>query len=163
MATSTEVAIATTTLGSAASTITFSSIPSTYTDLRLVLTGAVAGNDVYFRFNGDTATNYSATYLGGNGTSAYSGSQTNFASSYAGSLNTSTPSMITLDTFSYAGSTYKTTLTTGSQDNNGSGGTIRIAALWRSTSAITSLSLIGGTGASNNFTVGTTATLYGIL
>jgi hypothetical protein len=39
---STEVAIATTTLGSAASTITFSSISGSYTDLRLVLVGNTA-------------------------------------------------------------------------------------------------------------------------
>ena len=56
--------IATTTLGSAASSITFSSIPATYTDLRLVLvhTPSASTGNAQMQFNSDTATNYSYTY-----------------------------------------------------------------------------------------------------
>jgi hypothetical protein len=52
---STEVAIATTKLGSAASTITFESIPGTYNDLRLVFTSktSIGAESGYFRFNSD--------------------------------------------------------------------------------------------------------------
>ena len=66
--------IATTTLGSAAASYTFSSIPSTYTDLILIASGLVSTNgyDFDIRVNGDTATNYSYTALGGNGSSAAS-------------------------------------------------------------------------------------------
>ncbi len=70
---STEVAIATTTLSSAASTITFSTISGSYTDLRVVLTGkAVSGGVIYpaARFNSDTGTNYSNIFLVGIGSSA---------------------------------------------------------------------------------------------
>jgi hypothetical protein len=71
-------AIATQTLGSAAASVTFSSIPSTYTDLVLVCnfetsSNAIAG--VYIQFNGDTSTNYSSTNLIGNGSTAESSRQ----------------------------------------------------------------------------------------
>ena len=75
--------IQTTTLGSAAASYTFSSIPSTYTDLKLVITGTSVGAyaDIDLRFNSDTATNYSWTALAGNGTAA---------SSYRASTQTAT-------------------------------------------------------------------------
>ena len=165
--TSTEIAIATTTLGSAASTITFSSIPSTYTDLRLVLTGynATTGNAWAMQYNADTATNYSFTQLNGSGTAAGSGRTTTTARIYIGDINlnnsNSVPGLATIDIFSYAGSTNKTALSTFSGDLNGSGNVFTYVSLWRSTSAINSIKLFNDAGA--NFAAGTTATLYGIL
>ena len=149
--------IATTTLGSSASSITFSSISSAYTDLRLVVTILTTGN-TNLQFNGDTATNYSVTALTGDGTSASSSSVTSKTSMWGqqGALNN--PSLWTVDIFNYTGSTFKTCLITTSADGNGSGYTEREVGLWRSTSAITSLSFSGGT-----YNAGTTATLYGIL
>ena len=160
---STEVAIATQTLGSAASSITFSSIPSTYTDLRLVMVCTTSAVGVVrIQFNGDTATNYSETSLAGNGATARSGSSVNKTyidiDNLAGNTSATIPELYTIDVFSYAGSTYKTVLNTSSEDNNGSGTLTRQVGLWRSTSAITSIALIGST-----FSIGTTATLYGIL
>ena len=156
--------IATTTLGSAALSITFSSIPATYTDLRVVLVGGSvdAGVNLQFQVNGDTATNYSVTYLWGNGSTANSSRLSNRSYGY-GSFDSSTtiPALLTYDFFSYAGSTFKTVLATASLDKNGSGNTYRSVNLWRSTSAITSIALISGNGGSNWLT-GTTATLYGI-
>ena len=70
--------------------------------------------------------------------------------------------MLTIDIFSYAGSTYKTLLTTSSTDKNTTGGIGRIISLWRSTSAITSITITDG-GAGFGWAVGTTATIYGIL
>jgi hypothetical protein len=67
--------IATTTLGSAASSITFSSIPATYTDLRLSVTTADAGATATYlalQFNSDTGANYSRTRITGNGSTATS-------------------------------------------------------------------------------------------
>lgn len=157
--------IATTTLGSAASTITFSSIPNTYTDLRIVLVGTSdatgAGQAVLMRFNSDTATNYSATRLSGNGSAASSARWTNIASIYCSidGLSTTIPTLQMIDIFSYAGSTYKTALISNNEDKNGSGYVEARVGLWRSTSAITSVSLLIGSG---NFATGTVATLYGI-
>lgn len=162
--TSTEVAIATTTL-TGSGLVTFSSIPSTYTDLRLVFTniGSANGQATYLRFNSDSGTNYSYTDLYSNGTVAGTVNNvnlTNIPISYAGT-STTIPRLYTYDIFSYAGSTNKTSLITVSDNNNNSGFTARIVGLWRSTSAINSISLyLSGSG---TYAAGTTATLYGIL
>ena len=85
--------IATTTLGSAVNSFTFSSIPNTYTDLVLVVVVPTAASSGTFglRFNSDTASNYSHTTLSGNGSSAVS---------YAGDTQTS---FIAGDMFSTSG------------------------------------------------------------
>lgn len=161
--TSTEVAIATTTLGSAATSINFTGIPNTYTDLRVVLNlKSASGVVVYLRFNSDSANNYSRTYLYGRGTSAASarGTSQPFSAISDDGVGT-TPHLYTLDVFSYAGSTNKTWLSTANEDNNGSGSMAVYVGLWRSTSAITEINFI--TNSANTFDAGCTATLYGIL
>jgi hypothetical protein len=150
--------IATTTLGTATSSFTFSSIPATYTDLRLVI-GWVSGTNPRIRFNSDTATNYSQTAMYGDGTAAtFAQTNQNGLNIYAYGVSTEPP-FYTLDLFSYTGSTNKTCLVTGSEDKNGSGSVYRSVGLWRGTAAVTSLTVFG----SGNFSVGTNATLYGIL
>jgi hypothetical protein len=162
---STEVAIATTTLGSAAADITFSSISSSYTDLRLVIVGKATGSGsvVRLRFNSDTGSNYSNTFLYGDGAGAASSRSTSqtFANlSFGADFRSSQPGMITTDIFSYAGSTNKTLLSNECLDLNG-GGTINPSvSLWRSTSAISTINLSLSV---DNWAIGTTATLYGIL
>jgi hypothetical protein len=161
--------IATTTLGTATNIITFSSIPSTYTDIRLVFVtnNTRTGGGAYsLIINGDSGANYSQTTLDGNGSSS---SSTRLASvnqvdgwnDQFGSNNTNMRLLATYDFLSYAGSTNKTCLVTGSYDYNGSGKVLRYVNLWRNTAAITSLTL-NAIFASTNFAVGTTATLYGI-
>ena len=58
--------------GTTTNLITFSSIPSTFTDLVLIDNGKFSASDNSYAmtFNGDTASNYSYTYLLGSGTSA---------------------------------------------------------------------------------------------
>jgi hypothetical protein len=159
--------LATTTLGTAQSSITFSAISGSYTDLRLTVfvpTVNTNGVQAYFRFNGVTTTSYSQTNLAGDGSTATSGRTSNEDWIYAGQnssgATTTLPNFYTLDLFSYAGSTNKTGLITQSADLNGSGYVARRVCLFRSTSAITSI-LISTSGA-NTFGIGTTATLYGI-
>ena len=154
--------IATNTLGSAATSITFSSIPATYTDLRLVFVGTVSSaTDAKIRLNSDTGSNYSTTALYGTGSAAGStyGAASFFNASFGGVLSTTVPSLITADLFSYAGSTNKTALTEQSSDYNGTGAVTRAVSLWRNTAAITSVQIYVSAG---NFNIGTTATLYGI-
>lgn len=158
--------IATTTLGSAAITITFSSVPSTYTDLVLILVASASTNSrtVWLRFNSDSGTNYSTTQLYGSGTAAGSDSTNNFSAiNIAGAANMSStiPHLYNINIFSYGGSTNKTILSTKSGDNNGSGYVATNVGLWRNTSSITSITLQCGNGV-DTFNVGTTATLYGI-
>jgi hypothetical protein len=157
--------IATTTLGTAAATIAFTSIPSTYTDLRLTLVGTCTSTATFGNFiiNSTSSGNlYSYTVLNGDGSSAASGrgtSANNMPLGFNYQFSTTIPSFNTVDLFSYAGSTNKTVLVTNSADNNGSGLTESMVGLFRSTSAITALTLrIGGV----NWAIGTTATLYGI-
>lgn len=163
---STEVALATTTLGSSASTITLSSIPNTYTDLRVVFSNiktTPSQGTIVLRFNSDTANNYSRTNISGDGSSATSAEFSNVSWIHTNGGNTSTtvPGMLTLDIFSYAGSNNKTVLAAASFDRNGSGDTTYVVGMWRSSSAITSLTIQINTG--DSFASGTTATIYGIL
>jgi hypothetical protein len=67
---------------------------------------------------------------------------------------------LTLDLFSYAGSTFKTALITQSNDRNGSGSVEQTVALYRSTTAISRIDLNSG---APYFNTGTIATIYGIL
>ena len=155
--------IATTTLGSAATTITFSSIPTTYTDLRLVLVATAVTNNsnLYFNCNNDSSSLYSYTSLTGNGTAAASSRETDqveFRTTMVGGISSTIPSMTTLDLFSYRGSTFKTALMEFTADYNGSGTTARYVGLYRSTSAITSVKISSIAGLKTD----TTATLYGI-
>ena len=156
--------IATTTLGSAAATISFTSIGATYTDIRIILVGSheTTATTLRMQVNTDTGTNYSYTELAGDGATATSsrGSTSSRINCGNANFNNTLPSLITADWFSYAGSTNKTCLVTTSQDRNGSGVVYRTVGLWRSTAAITSVQLFPATG---NFATGTTATLYGIL
>jgi len=159
--------IATTTLGTAASTITLSSVPATYTDLRLVVNVIPSTTFVgfYLGFNGVASATYSTTRLYGNGSTITSSRDTTGTGySYIlvtdGYPPTSNPYLITADVFSYAGSTQKTVLSSSDADGNGSGRLNRSVSKWNSTAAISQINLSTTSG---NFSIGTTATLYGIL
>lgn len=151
--------IATLTFNGTAIEGSFTSIPSSYTDLRLVFVGTSSGTQsMNLQFNGDTGTNYSRTAITGDGSSVSSSRNTSIARIIVGQTQT-TPELITADIFNYAGSTNKTLLAESSRDLNGSGAVNRLVALWRNTAAITSIRLF--TVDVNNITG--TATLYGIL
>lgn len=158
---STYTPIATQTLGSTATSVTFSSIPSTYTDLVLVSNAATTTSTTQgygLQFNSDTGTNYSKTYLYGDGTSAVSGrasNQTNISVSNFGP--SATPNTTIAQIQNYANTTtYKTVISRG-----GAAGNLVIAyvGLWRSTAAISSMTLVID---SSTFTAGSVFTLYGI-
>lgn len=162
---STYDSIATTTLSSANNTITFSSIPSTYTDLRLVLVaqGTTGGSPIYITYNSTVGgTAYSQTDLYGTGAAAGAQTLTSGSQIQVGNvsgLSNTVPNMYTVDVFSYAGSAFKTCLAITSEDKNGSGAVAGTMGLWQSTAAINSIKLVyQGT----SFAAGTTAALYGI-
>jgi hypothetical protein len=154
--------IATTTLGSSNTTVTFSSIPSTYTDLRVVVQYTLANgsnNQMLMRFNSDTATNYSRTYMEGSGTSATSGrgsSEDSAFITYASSNTQITTSLIDVMNYSNA-TTHKTAL---SRLSNTTLTDARVY-LWRKTpEAINTITFSVYLGSS--FATGSTFTLYGI-
>jgi len=159
---STHTPIATQTLASAASSVTFSSIPQGYTDLVLIANRLSSSLDnLSMQFNGDTGSNYSFTVLYGTGSTAGSARSSNtnnpYLDYYAASESTFAAPVI-LNIQNYANSTtYKTTLARGSNASRGVDATVM---LWRSTSAITSILLKCHDG--SNFTSGSTFSLYGI-
>lgn len=155
--------LARTTLSSAAASVTFSSIPSTYTDLILVVNATSnTGANSWIRCNGDTGTNYSYTALFGTGSVAGSARDSNKAEGllmdYYGSPSSTQPNTIIVQFNNYANTTtYKTSI---SRANRADSGTDAIVSLWRNTAAITSLTLRFTTA---TYSPGSTFTLYGIL
>jgi len=142
--------IATTTVGAGgASTVTFSSIPSTYTHLQiraLTRDSRVATNsDATIRFNGDTAANYNAHNFSADGTTIYAGAYVSSTNINIGNQpGSSATSNIfggsVIDILDYANTNkFKTVRCITSYDTNG-GGWVNIGSgTWRSTSAITSI------------------------
>jgi hypothetical protein len=158
----TYVAIAEQTLGSAAASVTFSSIPGTYTDLILVcsLGASNAAQDFKIQFNGDTATNYSVTLMRGTGASAISNRESNIAYiylDYTGVTQNVVQSQYNVNIMNYANTTtYKTIL---SRRSDVGYSTEAGVGLWRNTAAITSI-VVGMTA--GNLITGSTFSLYGI-
>lgn len=155
-------AIATST-PSGVSTITFSSIPSTYDDLFVVTYGfsTTASSTLRMRVNSDTGTNYSDTSLVGDGDSATSSRSTSAAHLFCSGLRTATPAISNVHINNYANtSNYKTTIIRNSFDENGAGQTRLHVGLWRSTSAVSSITIYDAN--SYNFGAGTVFALYGI-
>lgn len=148
-------------------TVTFSSIPQGYTDLKLVgsMTNPTGGN-IYFRLN-STTTGYSERFIYGNGSAAASGtnSLTGFAPQFSGdsvayTANTFGNGEIYIP--NYTSSNYKSISVDSLIENNGTTGWQMLwAGLWSNTAAITNIALTpygGGAFSSNS-----TFTLYGVL
>ena len=141
--TSSYESIATVSVGSGgASTVSFTSIPSTYKHLQVratVATWATGGNSDFMRINSDSGSNYTWHYLGGNGSSAFAGAATSQTGvpSYIG---TPTPSPRIYDILDYANtSKYKTVRSLIGGDSNGAGSIYLQSSLWLNTAAINSL------------------------
>lgn len=163
--------IATTTVGAGgASTITFSSIPSTYKHLQIrssvLLTSA---NNIKMQVNGDTASNYSSHSLTGGGTggtTVSSGSLLStfmYAGFYAGGISNA-PQAAVIDILDYKDTNkYKTIRVLEGSGSNGNGLYGDYVGLWsgnwRSTSAITSITLYPTSGL---FDINCRIALYGI-
>jgi hypothetical protein len=165
MATNTYVALDKKTIsGSTTNQVSFTSIPSTYTDLFFVVSGSLvtAANDLIVFFNNENSgTNYSATYLTGNGTTAtsskYSNRQNIPLSYVSGISDTQGSYFVNVQNYSNS-TTYKTML---GRVSNSVYGIEQSVGLWRSTSVINQVDfLVGGT--TRYFAAGTTISLYGI-
>lgn len=152
---STYTPIATTTLGSNAGSVTFSSIPSTYTDIIAVCNIKLSsGSTIYTQVNGDNGNNYSKTSLEGENGVASSSRNSNINSplfGYSGSTTAVGNTIINYQNYANT-TTYKTFIGRGNYTDY----VVASVALWRNTAAITSI-LIGG-----SFATGSTFTLYGV-
>lgn len=154
---STYTPIATQTLGASATTITLSSIPSTYTDIILVLRGVYNTNNyINMKLNNDGTSTYSMTYLRGDGSSATSGRASN--ASYGIGFTAGNPDNAIFQLMNYSNTTTNKTVLIRT---NAAGSEVRATVgLWRSTSAINRIDLIHDSA--NGFASGTMVTLYGI-
>lgn len=157
---STYTPIATYTATGTPASYTFSSIPSTYTDLVLIGSAArgITGSgsaDYNVTFNGDTGSNYSVTLLYESPASTRSSNRANLNWMGAVGDGNNLPSI--LHFMNYANTTtYKTAL---GRWGSASDGIVRASVgLWRSTSAINSITITPPNGIAN----GSTFTLYGI-
>lgn len=159
--------IATTTLGSSAASYTFSSIPSTYTDLILISQVQQASGPyaMVYQLNGDTGSNYSSTTLWGNGSSSGSFRQVSetylFAGYYSAPPTTAQGGNATYITqfMSYTNTSVKrSAISRGSSFANG---VEEAALLWNNTAAINSIT-IKPSLTLGSFNTGCTFTLYGI-
>lgn len=160
----TYTAIATSTLGSAASSVTFSSIPATYTDLVLVSNfGTTAAGEVSgLRLNTDTATNYSTTSIygsSGQGVIAFKRSNDTVMNygNWTGTTTGLNESNCIYHIMNYSNTTtYKTAI---GRSNNAPAQTEITIGLWRNTAAVTSVTFLVST---TTLKAGATVTLYGI-
>jgi hypothetical protein len=169
---STMTPIATQTLTAVATSITFSSIPSNYTDLMLVANAvtATAGTNIMFRANSASgASSYYYTLVVGTGSSASSGSQGSYTTAglcgyWTSGTSASEPNHFRLHFINYANTTTYKPFISRYENASATYGEVGLAVgSYRSTSAISSIQVYAGTSApSVNFNVGATFTLYGI-
>jgi len=143
--------IATVSVGSGgSSSIDFTSIPSTYTHLqiRAIYRTSGAGFNPFYRFNSDTNTNYSRHLMYADGSAVYSEGFAN-SSAIVGTVVTSASSTFNatvVDILDYKDTNkYKTLRLLDGFDANGSGYISLGSGNWRSTSAITSITISNGT------------------
>lgn len=155
--------IISTTLTTNSGSVDLTSIPGTYTDLRLVIVGqaSTGTGNVRIRFNNDSGATYSSTRGTGNGSTVTAAGNSNTNQIIVGATSgiTTQWSNYVIDIFNYAGSTHKTTLAMAAEDLNGSGNVTFGVGMWRNTAAITS---IGISQSLSSFISGSIFTLYGI-
>jgi len=159
---STYTPIATNTLASNTGTVTFSSIPSTYTDVVLVMNIKGTVDSIpYIRLNSDTGTNYSYTNIEGNGTSATSGRSSSQSFMFITNSSQYTSNNFSFNNISHFMNYSNTSVnkTVLSRTNAAASATEIYAGLWRSTSAIDTISISAYDG---SLAIGSTFTIYGI-
>lgn len=138
--------IATVTVGAGgSSSVTFSSIPSTYTHLqvRAINAPATSGEGLRARLNSDTGTNYTYHEIGGNGSTAFAQAETGKVAMLEldGANSSSYYGALVMDILDYTNTNkYKTVRTLSGFDANGSGTVRLVSHLWLNTNAITNIS-----------------------
>lgn len=154
--------ISTQTLATTAASVTFSSIPATYTDLVLVYSGRSSTTNAYITiaFNGDSSS--SMRELTGSGTAAASYGPATTANGGWISISTGTTNTFaSVNCYipNYTSTANKAYSVDSVTENNAAAATQRImAGLWSGTTAVTSIALTAGT----SFTAGSMFSLYGL-
>ena len=165
--TSSYESIATVLVGSGGqSTITFSSIPSTFKHLQVRgwITTNTDGGSPIARFNTDSGNNYATHWLTGNGSSASASNATSTNGMYFGGTAAGTsatnPMPFVIDILDYANTNKnKVTRSLSGRDSNGSGEVGLYSGLWMNTNAITTIELLSAGRTINQYS---SIALYGI-
>lgn len=159
---STYTPIATQTLSTTSSSVNFTSISGSYTDLIIVIVPKTTLDDTAarLRFNSDSGSNYSDTFIFGNGTTAGSGRHSNITYGRTheyGDFTTNGDGVLIVQMNNYSNTTtYKNWL---ARSNRASKGVDALVGLWRSTSAITAIEIYPS---QSTWAAGSTFTLYGV-
>ena len=157
--------ISSVTVGSGgASSIDFTSIPQTYTDLVLKVSSRMtngSNNDlIYLTLNSSTSS-FTTRWLYGSGSGTSSATDARllgWTSNYNDTANTFGNAEVYIP--NYTGSNYKSVSWDGVGENNATAAEASLSAqLWSNTAAITSVSLVPGAG---TFVQYSTAYLYGV-
>jgi len=152
--------IATNTLSSTSALVTFSSIPSTYTDLVVIVSGkGTSLLQVRMSVNNDSSVIYSTTGMSGNGTGAESWRVSGYPYVSGDYYYSFTPNAgyVQFNLMNYSNTTtFKSFLT---RSGEGSQATMANVSLWRSTAAINRIDI---TASTSTFAAGTVFTIYGI-
>lgn len=145
--------------------VTFSSIPQTYTDLVLVVSTISSGttSQLGLRFNGDTGNNYSYNYYIADTSSVFSGKGASFQSyANAGGAGITNTTINIINIPGYTSTTqYKSSVGLYGFYYGSYGEVGGKSTTWQSTGAISSITMLIANGAS--FTNGDSMSLYGIL
>jgi hypothetical protein len=155
--------ISTVTVGAGgAASITFSSIPSTYTHLQIRgISKMSSGASLYMQLNSDTGSNYARHYFNGNGSAAGAGGNSSFTNMFVGSTGTATSTFgaNVIDILDYTNTNkYTTSRSLSGADANGSGFMQVMSGLWINTAAVSTITILGD----SNFQEYSSFALYGI-
>jgi hypothetical protein len=168
--------IATQTVGAGgASSVTFSSIPNTYTHLQVRFIGQsgrtnISLDETHIQFNGDTGANYAQHALCGNGTTAFannvtSGTDMELGYGFMGDTLSNVFGVGILDILDYTNNNKNKVIRfLGGVDMNGTvgsyGGRVGVSSgLWLNTSTISSIKLYANNGNWNQYS---SFALYGV-
>ena len=146
-----------------ASSITFSSIPSTYSHLQVrAFVRTSTSTNYLLGYNGDSGANYTTHRIMGDGSAASAAAFTGINKSYIGYIpNTTYPSSCIIDILDYTNTNKNTThrALEGSDVNGASGYITFWSGLWLNTSAVTSVTL---NPVSGTFAQYSSFALYGV-
>jgi hypothetical protein len=163
MPTSTYDLIASNVLSTNSSSVSFSSLPSSYRDLIIVINGLGNGGEILadLRFNSDTGTNYSFIRMRGSGSAATSttGTAKTVITTELGFSNTSERNHQIFHVFDYS-ATDKNKTVLIQENSNGVYGVVVAGARWANSNAITSVEVRSTT---NTFATGTSIYIYGLV
>lgn len=160
--TATYNAIATTTLTATATTVSFTSISGSYTDLVVIVKAKNFGGGTTFgmRFNSDSGSNYSSGYFGASNGSTLNTFTSSTSASYNGQSQSDEFATNVINIMGYSNTNVQKIMF--SEVNQPNGYTLQYGAVWANTSAITSIDFGNFDSGTQYWVTGSSFAIYGI-